>query len=108
MKKLIISTSCFVIVCLIFSFAILTKITNASEEYLDQNLSDEKSSKNSIYIVKNFNGNVAIFESEKSEPIKITEVYVNNLPYQDQQNLEIGISVESKEELNFLLEDLCS
>ena len=104
MKKLIISTCCFVVACLIFSFGILPNLVRA--QVSDTPAPEPRSSL--TYVVKNFNGNIAVFEEGAAEPFKITDVPINTLPYNDQNNLEKGIIVSSKEELNSLLEDLCS
>lgn len=104
MKRLIISTCCFVLACLVFSFGILPNLVKA--QVLDEPTPESCSSL--TYVVKNFKGNVAVFEADAAEPFKITDVSINTLPYNDQNNLEKGITVNSKEELNSLLEDLCS
>ena len=104
MKKLIISTICFVAACMIFSFGILPNLNKAQAS----DTSEPKSSSSLTYIVKNFNGNVAVFETGSSTPFRVTEVQINTLPFEDQKNLEIGITVTSKEQLYSLLEDLCS
>ena len=106
MKKLIISTCCFVVACLIFSFGIMPNLVKAQVSDTPTPAPESRSSL--TYVVKNFNGNIAVFESGAAEPFKITDVSINTLPYNDQNNLEKGISVNSKEELNSLLEDLCS
>lgn len=60
------------------------------------------------YIVKDFNGNIAVFEKDKSVPFKVTQVNTRNLPKKDQDLLKIGIPVHSEQELAELMEDLCS
>lgn len=60
------------------------------------------------YIVKDFNGNIAVFNSFEKEPIKVIDVYTASLPVADQEMLLKGISVKNYEELSVLLEDLCS
>ena len=104
MKKLIILTTCFVAACIIFSFSILPNLNKAQAN----NTSEPKVSSSLTYTVKNFNGNVAVFEAGSNKPFKVTEVQINTLPFDDQKNLEEGITVTSKEQLNSLLEDLCS
>ena len=89
---------------MIFSFGILPNLNKAQASETPES----KSNSSLTYVVKNFNGNVAVFESTSSKPFRVTEVPINTLPFDDQKNLEIGITVTSKEQLNSLLEDLCS
>ena len=106
MKKLIIISSGFVLVCLIVSFGILPNLRHISSA---DSGSDNKASSHSItYIVKNFNGRIAVFEDESTTPFKITEINIKNLPKEDQILLENGIRADSKEQLNSILEDYCS
>lgn len=62
----------------------------------------------SEFLIKEYNGNVAVFENGKSFPFKTTETMVKDLPVADRELLKKGISVESKEELSRILEDYCS
>ncbi len=57
------------------------------------------------YIVKSYQGYVAVFTSQKEDPIEITGTRVELLPLQDQLDLAEGIVVSSKEALSALLED---
>lgn len=107
MKKLIIISSGFVIVCIIVAFGILPNIRNISSA--DDNSSNDKASSHSItYIVKNFNGRVAVFEDSNSTPFRVTDVNIKDLPKDDQILLESGITANSKEQLNSILEDYLS
>ena len=89
---------------MIFSFGILPNLNKAQAS----DTPEPESSSSLTYIVKNFNGNVAVFESGSNKPFRVTEVPINTLPFDDQKNLEAGITVTSKGQLNSLLEDLCS
>ncbi len=105
MKKLIISTICFVAICMIFSFTVLP---NLNKSDATEQPSEPESCPSLTYIVKNFNGNIAVFESNSPKPFRVFEIPVNTLPYNDQKSLESGIITNNKEELNKLIEDLCS
>lgn len=65
-------------------------------------------SKSKGYKIKNYNGNIAVFNSESSSPLRITSVTVEELPPADQELLKKGIDVSSEEELITILEDYCS
>ncbi len=60
------------------------------------------------YIVREYNGMVAVFYNDTDKPVKVTDRYVSALPKQDIINLKQGIEVYNEEDLRKLLEDLCS
>lgn len=60
------------------------------------------------YIVREYNGLVAVFYNDMDKPVKVTDRYVSALPKQDIINLKQGIEVYNEEDLRKLLEDLCS
>ena len=105
MKKLIITTCCIVTTCIITSFVVLPTIKSSSDSNTE---SASNTSSSLIYIVKNFNGNIAVYESGQDIPFKVTDVPVNSLSYTDQEIIKSGILVNSKTELVKILEDYCS
>ena len=60
---------------------------------------------NGTYILKSYEGKIALFTNDSSEPLKVYEVYIRNLPEQDIKELQNGIKAENEEELSRLLED---
>lgn len=60
------------------------------------------------YVVKEYNGMVAVFEKGNTEPVKITDRCVSSLPETDRFKLVGGIEAASDTKLRRLLEDLCS
>lgn len=60
------------------------------------------------YIVREYNGMVAVFYNGEDKPFKVTDRYVSALPQQDINDLKQGIQVTNDESLRRLLEDLCS
>jgi hypothetical protein len=75
------------------------------DDYID---SEEPLESSLAYIVKDYNGKVAVFEKDKIEPFKITDCLVSHLPNYDQRILKDGIEVKTELELERLLEDYCS
>ena len=69
---------------------------------------EEKIKKSAPYYVKEYKGNIAVFEGSKKKPFKITNIAVGELPTEDQKLLKQGIEVSGQEELNNLIEDYCS
>lgn len=97
---------CFVLFFVTASFIAIPIINQKSA---DTNESQADTPNISLsYIVKDFNGNIAVFESDVEKPFKITDVNINTLPKVDQERLREGIYVTEQNELNSLLEDLCS
>ena len=68
----------------------------------------EQTTQYKTYVVREYDGMVAVFEKHKERPVKITDTYVSSLPQGDRDNLRDGIEVNSDEKLRKLLEDLCS
>mgnify|MGYP004492632333 CR=1 FL=1 len=105
MRKIIISSYCFVLLCVLVSVVAIPIINHKSNA---SNNNAETPSNSLSYIIKDFNGNIAVFEDNSDTPFKVTEVCTNTLPKLDQERLKEGIVVNSQVELNTLLEDLCS
>ncbi len=60
------------------------------------------------YIVREYDGMVAVFYNGQDKPVKVTDRYISALPQQDINDLKQGILVDNEENLRKLLEDLCS
>ncbi len=60
------------------------------------------------YTIKDYKGNIAVFEQGKEAPFRNTGIIINELPPADRSLLEKGINVSNQEELNLVLEDYCS
>lgn len=65
----------------------------------------QNSDSNINYVVKNYRGNVAVFENGKDDPLRITDISLNELPLDDIELLNKGIFVKNAQELNIILED---
>ena len=73
MRKFIIGSYCFVLLCVIISFVAIPVINKNSTAFKKNEI--ETPNNNSLsYIVKDFNGNIAVFEENSDTPYKITEV----------------------------------
>ncbi len=106
MRKFLIGSYCFVVLCVLISGVTIPIIKQKSTA--PHHIETETPTNSLSYIVKDFNGNVAVFEVDSEKPFKVTEVATNTLPKVDQEKLIEGIEVTSQKELNTLLEDLCS
>lgn len=83
-------------------------IPNLHKNIKASNVEKEATSNIVTYIVKDFNGNIAIYEVSSDTPYKVTDVPISSLPMADQETLKKGIKVSGENELQALLEDLCS
>ncbi len=60
------------------------------------------------YVIREYNGNIAVYKSGETAPSDIYEVPVETLPEEDVKSLESGIQVRDEAELRRLIEDLTS
>ena len=60
------------------------------------------------YILREYNGRLALFIKGNSKPNTIFNVYTDNLPDMDKFKLKDGIEAENREELMQLIEDFTS
>ncbi len=60
------------------------------------------------YVIREYNGNIAVFEQGNDIPFELYEVPVETLPEEDVKSLQNGIQVRTEQELRRLIEDLTS
>lgn len=60
------------------------------------------------YYVKEYNGNICVFDDLSKLPITYTNTPVSRFPSQDQELLLKGIEAHNEKELKRILEDYCS
>lgn len=60
------------------------------------------------YILKEYNGRLAVFTGENTVPDYELDVYTRHLPEYDRKQLEEGIPVQGYEQLTALIEDYIS
>lgn len=80
-------------------------LTNLNTSEKNSENSDKPTEEEFEYILKEFNGKIAVFKKDESIPNYIFNVYINNLPQGDQKDLSKGIYVKDDMELNRLTED---
>ena len=117
MKKLVTVTGCFMFICIMITSVILPSMprAGAAENNIDADTqsvvqSDEEQSEqeNFTFIIKEYQGKVAVFQGQASEPLFVSDVSISSLPLADKEILSEGIEVSSERELNRLIEDYCS
>jgi hypothetical protein len=57
------------------------------------------------YTLKQYGNLIGIFKGDEKKPMRIIEIDVSSLPYNDQDLLKEGIGVNSEQELLKLIED---
>ena len=82
--------------------------SNSQTASQTDSLAPETNTKVVRYIIKSEGRGICVYCEGEDKPIKTVEMDVSALPKVDQDLLEKGIRVSSKEDLNQLLEDLCS
>ena len=60
------------------------------------------------YLLRNYEGKLAVFTDDLVQPDMVFDVYVRTLPELDQQELQRGVRVQSYDELTALIEDYIS
>lgn len=60
------------------------------------------------YLLKTYDGKLAMFTTDLVVPEMVFDIYVKNLPLLDQQELARGVRVESYDKLTALIEDYIS
>lgn len=98
---------------LIVFYPLFTPLSNSLKQEKSDNSSSSLNSpadnkRNLVYIVKEYNGNIAIFEENSDVPFKVTDIRLCELPEGDKKLLSKGIPASSSQELNCILEDYCS
>lgn len=58
-----------------------------------------------LYVLKNYNGKVAVFKYNSNVPQETLSVYTNSLPLFDQKQLTTGVYAYNEQELTSLIED---
>ena len=121
MKKFMLCVLFFVSFCVSVAY-IMEANANPETETSTKIVKEEKSEENKIvpekcvvtnseknkYEVKEYCGNIAIFQCGSSSPVKTTSICVSELPKADREMLKKGIKASTEEELSTLLEDYCS
>ncbi|MBQ4128817.1 MAG: BofC C-terminal domain-containing protein [Ruminococcus sp.] len=104
MKKLILIFGAFALTFVMISALMDTASLKAQSADVITQTQLEQEQK--IYTVKSENGRIVVYYGD--ELIQKTSTAVNTLPKKDQKTLLYGITVNSKEEVELILQDYCS
>lgn len=71
-----------------------------------KNSGSSSSHNETVYILTDYNGKVAVFTPESTQPITVYDIYTHLLPENDIEILRKGIRITSEQQLQSCLEDL--
>ena len=96
--KILITAILITIATIIFCFsAFSTPITTEnSSDYSNQSLK---------YLLKDFNGMLAVYERDKKSPIEVLDVRISSLPERDAEKIKKGIFANTLNEIYSIIED---
>lgn len=98
---------CLIVVMLFLVFTIPNQ--SISQEKINSEESSEISSEvdtqPTLYILKDYQGQVAVYKPSEDTPMEILNIYVQNLPLKDRELLSTGINIHSDQELRSTIED---
>lgn len=57
------------------------------------------------YILKEYNGKIAVFSGDNSTPVEVFDVEYSSLPYADRQELSAGIKADNLKKIYQIAED---
>lgn len=116
MKYLLMVTGSILLICIVITAVYTPQAPDAAvkeESYIVSPLPSVQNSSvpdtsSAPYRLSVYQKKVAAFQNGKTEPIYISDVYVNSLPSADIALLEKGINADSMKALKRLIEDYCS
>lgn len=66
---------------------------------------NEQPTVSATYTLREYEGQIAVFSDDSEMPVKVFDTAVSALPKSDREQLELGITVKTPEELQKLIED---
>lgn len=108
--KKIIYISFILIVIIFLSIFIVFKYKTESDKTIKKSINVEISEpiKEYKYILKEYQGKLAVFEIDKKDPEMVFDVLIDSLPEIDVIALKKGLKIKDENELNERIEDFIS
>lgn len=104
MKFKVLKISLFSLICIFCIATLFVNLNNDITIYENEEISNQ----NETYIIKEYDGKVAVFKNKEKTPSTIYESYISLLPIEDQQKLLNGIKVDNTTDLQRIIEDYTS
>ncbi len=100
-KKIIV----FFAICLLVLSALFVSINNDIDRREAETTSPQQIT---VYTIKDYNGKIAVFENNSTNPQNVYDSYTSVLPESDQIRLREGIVVSNASDLQRIIEDYTS
>lgn len=100
MKKFLIPVA----ICLLVATFII--YTNNNSNQLEKEIITE--TKTTYYVIKEYNGRIALFVNNNELPKETYEIFTSSLPSEDAEKIRKGITVTNENDLQRILEDYTS
>jgi len=99
---------CTAVVAFSLTFYVVSK--SIGEKGITRNINSETNSSAVVskYTIGEFNGRIAVYYGDNILPDEIYDTFLESLPVEDIEKLNIGITVYSKEDAQKLVEDYTS
>ncbi|MGN0653784.1 MAG: BofC C-terminal domain-containing protein [Oscillospiraceae bacterium] len=94
--------------CAILSLSVMTVTIAANNKKPEAKTISAETYRSEIYILREYNGKLAVFNGDDDVPSEIFDVYINSFGEVDRNALYKGITAYSEEELSRLIEDYTS
>ena len=107
-KLRILAASFLLMLLMILTAALLSAGRPADSGTPPSGASSDRSEGEPPYTIGVFDGKVAVFTVESPQPVEVYDVYIQNLPLLDQQELAAGIPIADRSELKLRIEDYIS
>ncbi len=88
--------------------AIAVTVASGAEKDTPKAVSNDSLAPEFLYVVREYDGKVAVFTPDSELPEEIYETYVSSLPEIDREYLSKGIYIKTGTELEEIIEDLTS
>ena len=103
MKKLVVITGIILISCVCFG-----SLYTPTAAVYSEPAATAAETRPEGYVIRDFNGKIAVFRSGEDKPLSVTSTRTATLPKADIKKLKSGILTQSRQELERILEDYCS
>lgn len=107
MKKLVFSTG-IILMCCLFTSAFFAPPTSAQTQQTGVTQTTTYSESEQVYVLKSENNRLVVYRKGEKTPYVVTDSSTALLPQSDRKQLENGVEVKGKLNLDKAIEDYCS
>ncbi len=97
----------FIITLILTASLVFSVVTVSSAKATESTAVKPSEATEKIYILKDFNGRLALFENNSNIPLEVFDIFTSSLPQKDIERLNKGIET-SYDELERVLEEYLS